>query len=220
MMNWYRHNWYNVGMVLFILLAYYLALWGHNQLSEIQVILTLSWMAMLVHQFEEYAYPGGFPSIFNIVLLGNHGNDFNRYPTNANLVMINNVFLCYTFYIIAIIFPDCIWYGLIQVLQACLQVTNHGVTSYKLRRWYNPGFGSIFLLNIPVMIYYIWYIESHNLVTSTDYVIGIIGGFASLCVLWVIPIMLLKDRNSPYPYREDRIWGYAADRVKEIKNPQ
>ncbi|MCD8213843.1 MAG: HXXEE domain-containing protein [Campylobacter sp.] len=218
MLNFYRHNWYNVGLLIFIALAFYLPLWGVNQLSHIQVILTLSWMAFLIHQFEEYAMPGGFPSIFNIVLLGNHGDDFDHYPTNANLVMIDNVFLAYPFYIIPIFFPDAIWLGLIQLGQAVAQYTNHGLTSKKLGKLYNPGLGSIVFLHTPLLVYYIYYVSSHGLATTSDYVIGFIGSFAALVVLWIIPVATLKDRNSPYVYRQDRIWGYAADRVKEIKN--
>ncbi|WP_386688780.1 HXXEE domain-containing protein [Lonepinella sp. MS14437] len=218
MMNWYRHNWYYVGLMIFIALAFYLPLFGVQHLSHIQVILTLSWMAFLVHQFEEYGLPGGFPSIFNIVLQGNHGDDFNRYPTNANLVMIDNVFLAYPFYIIPIFFPDCIWLSLIQLGQAVAQYTNHGITSKKLGKLYNPGLGSIVFLHTPLLVYYICYVESQNLATASDYLIGFIGSFAALLVLWIIPILVLKDRNSPYPYREDRIWGYAKERVMEIKN--
>lgn len=64
-MNFYRHNWYYVGAILFAALSFAMGFWG-NRLSHIQVVLTFSFMAMLAHQFEEYAYPGGFPRITNV----------------------------------------------------------------------------------------------------------------------------------------------------------
>lgn len=72
-------------------------------------------MAMLVHQFEEYGIPGGFPKIGNQTFGEIFGDTthLSHYPLNANQVLINNVFMTYPFYILAIIFPGAIWYGLI-----------------------------------------------------------------------------------------------------------
>jgi len=61
-MNYYRKNWYYIGGIIFVLLAFLIGFWGCN-ITPIRKILILSFMALLVHQFEEYALPGGFPPI-------------------------------------------------------------------------------------------------------------------------------------------------------------
>lgn len=81
-MKFYRHHWYYVGIYLFIGLAFIMGFWG-NHIEEIQKVLIFSFMALLVHQFEEYACPGGFPPIFNISVLGEKRTP-ERYPLNAN----------------------------------------------------------------------------------------------------------------------------------------
>jgi hypothetical protein len=68
-MHFYRRHWYDVGCILFLTLAFTAGYWG-QKVSHIQAILIYSFMALLVHQYEEYAAPGGFPGIFNIAVLG------------------------------------------------------------------------------------------------------------------------------------------------------
>jgi hypothetical protein len=98
--KFYRLHWYHVGGVLFIALTYFMGFWG-DHFSQIQVILMYSFMAMLLHQFEEYGMPSGFPGIANVLLMGEKQAP-DRYPPNANQVLISNVFLTYPFYVLPI----------------------------------------------------------------------------------------------------------------------
>ena len=111
-MKFYRRHWYDVGGILFLALAFSAGYWG-QKVSHIQVILIYSFMALLVHQYEEYAAPGGFPGIFNIAVLGERQVP-EQYPANKNQILITNVFLAYTFYIAAVVWPSLIWLGLAQ----------------------------------------------------------------------------------------------------------
>ena len=92
-MKFYRRNWYYFGGILFVVLAFVMGFWG-GHISHIQLILIYSFMALLVHQFEEYGLPGGFPRISNIVVSGEKKAP-DRYPFNANQCWISNVFLTY-----------------------------------------------------------------------------------------------------------------------------
>ena len=114
-MRFLRLHWYHVGGVLFVALAYFMGFWG-DHFSRIQVILMYSFMAMLLHQFEEYAMPGGLPGIGNVVMMGEKQAP-DRYPLNANQVMISNVFLTYPFYVIPILFPHVIRLGVMQIVR-------------------------------------------------------------------------------------------------------
>lgn len=217
-MNFYRRNWYFIGGILFVALSYYMAFWGIHSMSHIQVILMYSFMAMLVHQFEEYGIPGGFPAIFNIAFWGQK-KDVDRYPLNANTAMIDNVLMTYPFYILAIIFPGAIWYGLIQVGQGMVQIVNHGyLNNKKLGTWYNPGLASAIFLHWPIGIYYIWYVSTNNLATTSDYIIGFIGSWMTMFVLWLGPVKLLQNRKSRHPFTDEQMYGYAEKKVKDILN--
>ncbi|RAI44365.1 HXXEE domain-containing protein [Rhodoplanes roseus] len=219
-MDFYRRNWYWIGMYLFAAIAFFLGFGGNKLFSDIQLILIYSFMGFLVHQYEEYGAPGGFPGIFNVVL--GERDVIDRYPTNANLVMINNVFMTYPFYILAVIFPGAIWFGLIQVGQGMAQILNHGIyNNLKFKSIYNPGLGAVIFVNWPIGLYYIWHVSTNNLATTTDYVLGFIGAILSLVVLWAIPVSTLRDKNTKYPYAESQMYGvndWAKEKVLQIKN--
>jgi hypothetical protein len=214
-MQFYRRHWYEIGGAIFVALAYCMGFWG-DHFSQIQAILTYSFMGMLVHQFEEYAMPGGLPGIANIALCGEREAP-DRYPLNANQVMISNVFLTYPFYIVPILFPNLIWLGLIQIGQGLSQVVPHGVVmNIMLKRPYNPGAASSVLIQLPLGIYYIWFVHTHHLAATSDFVIGLVGTLVALVVLWLGPIWILRDRKSKYPFTECQMFRYAHEKLKRM----
>jgi hypothetical protein len=199
--NWYRHNWYYVGGILFVALSFFMGLWG-SLFSPIQVILMFSFMAMLVHQVEEYAYPGGFPMITNLRMMGEKDIP-DRYPLNANQCMISNVFLTYPFYVAAVVFPHVIWLGLAQVGLGLFQIIAHGVAEpVKLKKFYNPGLATTICLFLPLGVHYIRYVTANHLASAGDFVLGFVGVVGAVFVLFLGPILLLRSRESRYPFSE------------------
>ncbi|QSE53427.1 HXXEE domain-containing protein [Lactiplantibacillus plantarum] len=125
--------------------------------------------------------------------------------------------MAYPFYILAIIFPGAIWYGLIQVGQGMVQLVNHGFyNNFKLKSHYNPGEASVILLHWPIGIYYIWYVSTMHLATTTDFIIGFIGAWASVFILWLGPVRLLKNRKSKYAFTSEQFYGYGKAKILKI----
>ena len=102
-MNFLRKNWYYLGGVLFVALAFCVGFWG-NHIGPLRKILLLSFMALLVHQFEEYAVPGGFPAVFNIGWQREKEAP-DRYPLNRMSCLCVNVFAAYPFYLLPVFSP-------------------------------------------------------------------------------------------------------------------
>lgn len=216
-MKFYRENWYSIGGVLFVILTFYMGL-CENNFSHVQVILIYSFMALLVHQFEEYVCPGGFPGIFNIAV-NEEKQVSDRYPLNANLSMIINVFIAYPFYIIPIFLPHVFWLGIAQVLFGTYQIIIHGVViNKKLKSIYNPGLASAVFLHLPIAIYYCRYVSINHLASTGDFIIGVVVSILFALVSIAIPIRLLRNRNSKYPFTENRMYRYAKEKVLKIKN--
>jgi Protein of unknown function with HXXEE motif len=95
-------------------------------------LLLLNFVVLLVHRFEEYGWPGGFPAIMNMVLQPSPTPD--HYKLNQNSAMAVNVLAAYGFYLIAVFFPTVIWLGLAPVLFGMLQFVVHGIgVNVKLR---------------------------------------------------------------------------------------
>ncbi|MEC3458221.1 HXXEE domain-containing protein, partial [Bacillus thuringiensis] len=53
MISFFRKHWCDVGLVMAIVVLGYLV-GNFGEMSEIKVLLALSFVAILVHQFEEY----------------------------------------------------------------------------------------------------------------------------------------------------------------------
>jgi hypothetical protein len=141
----------------------------------------------------------------------------DRYPLNANQVMISNVFLTYPFYIIPVFFPDLIWLGLIQIGQGLAQAPLHGILmNVRLKSSYNPGMLSCVLLQLPLGIYYIWFVHAQHLATPSDYVIGVVGTLVALVVLWLGPIAILRSRKSRYPFTEAQMFGCRGEQIRAM----
>lgn len=207
-MNSYRHNWYYIGGILFVALSFFMGFWG-GDFSPIQVILIFSFMAMLAHQVEEYAFPGGFPTMSNKVMFGEKDAP-DRYPLNANQCLISNVALTYPFYVLAICFPNLIWLGLAQVGLGLFQTFAHVIAiPLKQKRLYNPGFATNIFLFWPIGAYYIWYVVNHGLAASGDFVRGFLGTLGAGLLLFLLPIVLLRSRDSKYPFSEAEMKRFA-----------
>jgi hypothetical protein len=101
-MNYIRRNWYNIGLVVAIGTLIYLVL-AWQSMDVLQCLLLLNFVAILLHQFEEYGWPGGEPAIMNMVI--QPSDTPNRYPLNQNSAMITNVVVTYVFYLLPVFFP-------------------------------------------------------------------------------------------------------------------
>ncbi|WP_195999761.1 HXXEE domain-containing protein [Clostridium sp. 1001271B_151109_B4] len=221
-MNFYRNNWYKLTIVAFIFLSFFMGFWGVNILTPIQNILMFSFMALLVHQFEEYVLPGGGPVVINKANFGEKVN-FRNFPGNMQSSMIVNN-SAYIFYIAAIIWPQFIWLGLATMFFNLFQLLGHGIKMNRgMKTWYNPGLASVIFLFVPISIYYIMYVVNNNLVTGWDWLFGAIAFIIALIVTTILPVQLLKDINSPYSIPEyqveccDRVQAFASLEIKKDK---
>ena len=216
-MNFLRRNWYYLGGVLFVVLAIALVIFW-NDMSMVRKLMWISFMALLVHQFEEYAWPGGFPAVMNIAWQPSGGRP-DRSPLNRNTSLIVNVFIAYPFYILPIIFPTLIWLGLAQVFFGMAQFGVHGILiNKKMHSLYNPGLFAVVFLHWPIGIYYIWYVTVNHLAGTGDFLIGVIACIAAAILMFLLPIRLMANKESKYPFAEEEVYGFAKAKIEKIRN--
>ncbi|KAL4801805.1 hypothetical protein BDV18DRAFT_148205 [Aspergillus unguis] len=199
MIDFVLHHWYDLGVISFFLSLRYLAR-NQTTLTTAQKLLLANFMAVLVHQFEEYRFPGGFPPAMN---LGVHSSDRpDRYPLSSMSAFWTNVVATYGFYLPPIFYPDQIWAGLGPVLFGFGQIFIHGINlNMKLGSFYNPGLGSTILMHVPLGYYYIRHTTSTGQLTGQQWVLGIAYCFAFLYASLIKSTFgWLVDYNSPYPF--------------------
>lgn len=207
-MNYLRKYWQDIGGIVALVVCIGLLI-THQNMQEINVILWLSFVAILVHQFEEYRWPGYFPGVFNIVMFKSSNPD--KYPLNGQSAMVINGLIAYGFYLLPIFFTDQIWLGLAPVLMGFFQLIWHGLfANMKIKGIYNPGLLAVLLLHVPIGTWYINYIISHGLVTITDWILGIVYFIIATYILIVKGNMWMKDEKSKFCFTKKQLGPYSA----------
>ncbi len=203
-MKAYRDYWYKLTIVFVLGLSFWTICWGDNVLSDIQRILMCSLIALFVHQFEEYIFPGGGPVVINYANF-NERERFRNYPGNMKSSAIVNT-LSQVIYLIAILCPQIIWLGIVTMFFNLFQLLGHGIKMNKgLKTWYNPGLASVIFLFVPISIWYFRYISIYNLANGFTWFLGIVAFLLLLLVTTILPVQILKDKNSPYSIPQEQI---------------
>lgn len=208
MFHFFLHHWYDLG-VISGLLAYRFYHVNQRTLSTTQKLLIANFITLCIHQFEEYRFPGGFPTAMN---LGMHASTApDRYPLNAWSGFLTNVPVTYGFYLPAMLFPEAAGLGLASVLCGIAQFYIHGVNmNLKLNTVYNPGLASVLFGFVPIGLKYILHMHNSGLLIRRDWIIGLLSLWSfSYLFLAKTTFGLLPDYNTPYPYTagEMRRWG-------------
>ena len=212
-MKFLCRHWYNIGIVLAAIEVILLAVFW-NKLDVLVCINILSLIAVQLHQFEEYGFPGGAPYMGNKkicdgnmpkiayrVLFTEQGTP-DRYPLNQLSAMITNCIATYGFYLLPIIFPNIIWLGLAPMFFCFIQLLMHGGGGIVLmKKLYNPGLIAVVFGHIPLGIWYICHICSNNLAQPIDWILG--GIYTLLFFVLIIGVLTYKvliNKDSKYPF--------------------
>lgn len=219
-MNVLRRHWYNVGLLVAIASITYIGV-SWRSLDTLQVLLLANFVALLIHQFEEYGLPGGEPAIMNMVIRPSATPE--RYPLNQNSAMVVNALAAYVFYLVPVFFAHVIWLGIAPVLFGFGQFIIHGVvTNKKLRTLYNPGLGAVVLLHIPIGSCYLYMIQSQSLASIWDWTIGVAYmSFFTFTALVKMTYVWLADKNSPYAFAPEEMQRFdVPQKITLLKQSQ
>lgn len=215
-MSFLRRNWYYLGLLVGAAVAVWLALnWGET--SWIQTLLALNLVVLVLHQFEEYAWPGGFPWICNEVLMRKLAGPPDRYVLNRNSATFVNT-LGWVFYLVPILLPQLLWLGIGQMLFGMVgQAIFHGVVINRgLKTWYNPGLAAVLVGHVPLGILYFIEIFGSGAAQWWDWLFGVLYvGFFAGVIMQRVAFGLLANPNSPYPFSAEEM--NRNDRLGQLR---
>jgi hypothetical protein len=205
----YRDNWFKVGALLALVIAGVLAL-SHRRLSRPRLYSALNLAALMVHQFEEYGFPGYFPGMMNGGIFKSDKPD--RYPLNTDSAMIVNAALGYPLYVVPVLFPKWRSVGLAAVLFGFAQAVFHTIIpSLRANARYGPGFLSAFFLHVPIGIDYLRSVGSERPIERGEWVRGVVLMFAFAALGIGAPLQLLRDEESPHRFTERQVGPYGKN---------
>ncbi|HZC03847.1 MAG TPA: HXXEE domain-containing protein [Gammaproteobacteria bacterium] len=216
----FRRHWHDVGALSALVAGIYLVVaWA--DLEVLQRLLILNFIVMLLHQFEEYSWPGGFPAVANLVLMP-MGN-LSRYlkPLNQVSSAVANCTLAYVFYLLPVFFPHTIWLGLGPVLVgAVVQTIGHCIfVNYRIRSLYSPGVATTIFGFVPVGVAYIYYIQVNGLATGWDWLAAVVYlSVACYLMFYVIEQRIFGGEDPQYPFPEDEMQrGGVAKKLEDAQ---
>ena len=195
-MKFLLRHWFDIGGV--IVIPVLLWAWLGN-LPTVQLILVLNLAVILIHQFEEYRFPGGEPWVLNEVLcetlwrMPKKDVPADRLPTNQlSCIWIN--LAAWVFYLLPALFPNQVWLGLAPILAGFpAQFIAHGIiTNRRLRTFYNPGRGAVVLGHLPLAVWYLIEVYQQGIIHWWDWVLGLLLlGFFTGVIMQLIGFRIL-----------------------------
>lgn len=204
-MKFLNNHWYDLCGILAIP-AIVVAIIFYDNMETLQFLALLNFIVILIHQFEEYRFPGGGQALPNTVRGGDAIPD--RYPLNQQSAMAGNLFVSIVMYTLPIFFPHVIWLSLVPIIIGCLlQVGMHVIIgAVKFKLYYNPGMFAVLFGHVPIGIYYFWYTISNGLIGILDIVLAVIYMFLAMGVLYnKVFYGLMADKNTPYPFTPEEM---------------
>lgn len=202
MLKWYCRHWYEVGLLpAGLALLFLIREWGN--MPVLQKISLINFIGIMLHQFEEYGFPGGAPTFGNKYMRG--GTD--RYPLNQFSAMLTNVIIAYICYLLPVFFPDIIWLGLAPVLFGCVfQVMLHLVVfAVKFHHFYNSGLAAVLCIHVPCGIFYIYHAASQGFLTGRTWLFAMIYLIGMIVFTILCGQKLFSNTDSKYPFNKKEV---------------
>ena len=188
--RWLKKEWAKVGVILSIYLFVMLFVFV-RQYDFVVFVLLLQTPLYMLHQTEEYIFPGGFGKFFNTKIFNLETEDE---PLDENFIFYVNVI------IIWIVLPVC---GLLSTLNynfglwlpyfSFFAGVAHVALALKAKKLYNPGLMVSLFINIPVGIWSIRYLLGQGLIEHFFLNIHCLIGLAVNAILPVMGTILFRN---------------------------
>ncbi len=177
--SWLKRDWAKTGLIVSIFLFVFLVSFVKNSDFVLFLILLQTPLYML-HETEEYVFPGGFRNFFNVDIFR---LDTADKPLDQNFIFFVNVLLVWVILPgFGLLAAQDYQYGLWIPYFSIFAGVAHIALGVKARKLYNPGLIVSLLLNIPVGIWSVMYLINQqiiqNAILNPHLVIGLGGNLA------------------------------------------
>ena len=160
---WFKRDWAKAGLLISIFLFIFLLVFVKDS-NFVLFLLLLQTPLYMLHETEEYIFPGGFGQFFNMDIMKFKTADK---PLDENFIFLINVILIWiilpTFGLLAV---KNLQYGLWIPYFSFFAGLGHVALAIKARKLYNAGLIVSLLLNIPVGAWSVFYLVEQGLLPN------------------------------------------------------
>ena len=180
--QWLKKEWAKVGVILSIYLFIMLFVFV-RQVDFVIFVLLLQTPLYMLHQTEEYVFPGGFGKFFNTKIFK---LKTENKPLDENFIFYVNVLLIWIVLpLFGLLASFDYGYGLWLPYFSLFAGIAHIALAIKARKAYNPGLVVSLFVNIPVGLWSISYLLQQGVLENFVNIHLFIG----LAINAILPIM-------------------------------
>ncbi len=160
---WFKRDWAKAGLPLSIFLFIFLFIFVKDS-DFVLFLLLLQTPLYMLHETEEYIFPGGFGKFFNMDIMK---FDTPDQPLDENFIFIINVGLIWIILpLFGLLAIRDYAYGLWIPYFSFFAGLSHIALGIKARKRYNAGLIVSLLLNIPVGAWSVFYLVQQGLLPN------------------------------------------------------
>ncbi len=180
--QWLKRDWAKVGFILSVFLFVFLFAFV-READFVIFLLLLQTPLYMLHETEEYIFPGGFAKFFNTKIFG---LDTEDKPVDENFIFYVNVLLIWiALPAFGLLATKNYAFGLWIPYFSLFAGIAHIALGIKARVLYNPGLIVSLLINIPVGLWVVLYLMRQGVLKNFFNIHFVIG----LAVNLILPIM-------------------------------
>ena len=205
MKNFVNH-WATISLVAAVFVALIINFFSFNFTQNILLALIV---CLLLHFFEEFGFPGGFPYVGMKVLMNSTEKNPARWGANNLNSLFGNWSFLFLIYILPLLFPSIKFLTLAAVLFAFLEFFMHAILfNRKLKTFYNPGLVTAVFGMTPIAIYYLMSVRGQNLYAWSDYIVALVWCVAVFIFCFRSPIYWKLGKKIGYPFTKRAAFGF------------
>jgi hypothetical protein len=187
--RWLKKDWAKTGFIISIFLFVFLFVFVKD-MNFIVFLILLQTPLYMLHETEEYIFPGGFGKFFNRDIFKLQTDDK---PIDEKFIFFVNVILIWIILpLFGILSLKNYSFGLWIPYFSFFAGVSHIALGIKSKKIYNPGLIISLTINIPVGAWTIYYLYSQGIINSYIFNINCAIGLAANLVLPVIGSIIYK----------------------------
>lgn len=188
--QWLKKEWAKVGIILSTFLFVFLFVFVRKS-DFVVFILLLQTPLYMLHQTEEYIFPGGFGKYFNTKIFNLETEDK---PVDENFIFFVNVILIWIVLpLFGLLSTINYQYGLWIPYFSIFAGIAHVALAIKAKKTYNPGLIVSLFVNIPVGLWSILYLLNKDLLNHFFLNPHIVVGLSLNAILPVMGVILFRN---------------------------
>lgn len=181
---------------LFIMIALAVAMLLVSEVNTLQLFFWMHLGFLMLHEYEEYVFPGGFKYFFNHMTVFAVDPPQENIPLGEKMIAVINLGAWVLFTLAALLYEVAPWLGVMMIVFNIVNVVGHLILFQFKKFGYNPGLLTSISLLLPIIILVFDEVIGNDLLSGFEYVLAIVGGIILAASLPISGVLARRQQVS------------------------